>query len=76
MTQLPALTGRDVVRALQKAGFVVIRVSGSHHRLEHPSDSSRTTTVPVHAGKTLKRGTLRAIIKQAGLTVDEFVALL
>ena len=76
MTKLPALTGRDVVRALQKAGFVVIRISGSHHRLEHSDDLSRTTTVPVHAGKTLKRGTLRGIIKQAGLTVDEFLALL
>jgi predicted RNA binding protein YcfA (HicA-like mRNA interferase family) len=76
MTKPPALTGRDVVRALQKAGFVVIRISGSHHRLEHPGDPSRTTTVPVHAGKTLKRGTLRGIIKQAGLTVDEFLALL
>lgn len=76
MTKLPALTGRDVVRALQKAGFVVIRISGSHHRLEHPDDPSRTTTVPVHAGKALKRGTLRGIIKQVGLTVDEFLALL
>jgi predicted RNA binding protein YcfA (HicA-like mRNA interferase family) len=76
MTQLPALTGRDVVRALQKAGFVVIRISGSHHRLKHPSEPSRIATVPVHAGKTLKRGTLHGIIKQAGLTVEEFVALL
>jgi predicted RNA binding protein YcfA (HicA-like mRNA interferase family) len=76
MTRLPALTGRDVLRALLKAGFVVIRTSGSHHRLEDPSDPGRTATVPVHAGKTLKRGTLHGIIKQAGLTVDEFVALL
>lgn len=76
MTQLPALTGKDVIRALQKAGFVVIRTSGSHHRLEHPGDPSRIATVPVHAGRTLKRGTLHGIIKQAGLTADEFVALL
>jgi predicted RNA binding protein YcfA (HicA-like mRNA interferase family) len=76
MTQLPALTGRDVVRALQKAGFVVIRTSGSHHRLRHPGDPGRIATVPVHAGKTLKRGTLHGIIKQAGLSVEEFVALL
>ena len=76
MTRLPALTGKDVVRALQKTGFVVVRTSGSHHRLEHSSDPSRVATVPVHAGKTLKRGTLHGIIKQAALTVDEFVALL
>jgi predicted RNA binding protein YcfA (HicA-like mRNA interferase family) len=76
MTQLPALTGKDVVRALEKAGFVEIRTSGSHHRLKHSSDPSRLVTVPVHAGKTLKRGTLHGILKQAGLTADEFVALL
>jgi predicted RNA binding protein YcfA (HicA-like mRNA interferase family) len=76
MTRLPALTGRDVVRALQKAGFVVIRTSGSHYRLEHPDAPSKIATVPVHTGKTLKRGTLHGIIKQAGLTVDEFAALL
>jgi predicted RNA binding protein YcfA (HicA-like mRNA interferase family) len=76
MTRLPALTGKDVVRAPQRAGFVVIRTSGSHHRLEHSDDPSRITTVPVHAGKTLKRGTLNGIIEQARLTVDEFVALL
>jgi predicted RNA binding protein YcfA (HicA-like mRNA interferase family) len=76
MTQLPALRGKDVVRALQKAGFVEIRTSGSHHRLKHSNDPSRLVTIPVHAGKTLKRGTLHGILKQAGLTVDEFVALL
>jgi predicted RNA binding protein YcfA (HicA-like mRNA interferase family) len=76
MTRLPGLTGNEVVRALEKAGFVVIRTTGSHRRLVHPDDRSRATTVPVHSGKALKRGTLHGIIKQAGLTVDEFVALL
>jgi predicted RNA binding protein YcfA (HicA-like mRNA interferase family) len=76
MTRLPALTAGEVLRALQRAGFVVIRTSGSHHRVVHPDDPSRATTVPVHARKTLKRGTLYGIIKQAGLTVDEFRALL
>jgi predicted RNA binding protein YcfA (HicA-like mRNA interferase family) len=76
MTRLPALTGAEVVRALQKAGLVVVRVSGSHHRLVDPDDSSRAATVPVHSSKPLKRGTLHGIIKQAGLTVEEFRALL
>jgi predicted RNA binding protein YcfA (HicA-like mRNA interferase family) len=67
---------QGVVRALEKAGFVVVRTSGSHRRLEHSSDPTGVATVPVHAGKTLKRGTLHGIIKQAGLTADEFVALL
>jgi predicted RNA binding protein YcfA (HicA-like mRNA interferase family) len=42
----------------------------------HPKDRSRVATVPVHSSKALKRGTLHGIIKQAGLTVEEFVALL
>jgi predicted RNA binding protein YcfA (HicA-like mRNA interferase family) len=73
---LPIISGRDVVRALTRAGFVVDRIAGSHHVLTHPSDSRRTVTVPVHQGRDLKPGTLRAIIRQAGFTVDEFRKLL
>jgi predicted RNA binding protein YcfA (HicA-like mRNA interferase family) len=73
---LPVANGRQVVRALLKAGFVVDRIVGSHHVLTHPSDARRTVTVPVHAGRDLKRGTLRSIIRQAGFTVEEFVELL
>jgi predicted RNA binding protein YcfA (HicA-like mRNA interferase family) len=76
MTRLPALTAGEILRALQRAGFVIVRTSGSHHRIVHRDDPSRATTVSVHAGKTIKRGTLHGIIKQAGLTVDEFRALL
>ena len=76
MTRLPAVTAGTVVRALQRAGLVIVRTTGSHHRMVHPADPTRATTVAVHAGKTLKRGTLRNIIKQAGLTVEEFTALL
>lgn len=73
--RLPALTARDAVRALQRAGFVVSRTSGSHCRLIHAADPSRKVTVPVHSGD-LKRGTLRAIIAQAGMTVAEFLQFL
>jgi predicted RNA binding protein YcfA (HicA-like mRNA interferase family) len=73
--RLPAVAARDAVRALERAGFVVSRTSGSHCRLVHKDDPTRKVTVPVHAGD-LKRGTLRAIIAQAGLTVAEFIALL
>ena len=76
MSGLPAVTGREAVRALQRAGFSVVRITGSHHRLVHGTDPARSTTIAVHGSKSLKRGTLRNIIKQAGLTVDEFVALL
>ena len=74
MTRLPVVTAKDAIRALERAGFVLVRTSGSHQRFVHSEDPSRATTVPAHAGKTLKRGTLRNIIKEAGLTVEEFTA--
>lgn len=73
--RLPALTARDVIRALERAGFVVSRMSGSHCRLIHGSDTARKVTVPVHSGD-LKRGTLRGIVAQAGFTVAEFLEML
>jgi predicted RNA binding protein YcfA (HicA-like mRNA interferase family) len=73
--RLPSLKSREVIRALERAGFFVSRTSGSHCRLIHRSDPARKVTVPLH-GTDLKRGTLRAIIAQAGLTVAEFIDLL
>ncbi len=65
-----------VIRALERAGFEVVRSAGSHHRLVHKTDRRRATTVPVHKGRDLPGPMLRAIIKQAGLTTEEFVDLL
>jgi predicted RNA binding protein YcfA (HicA-like mRNA interferase family) len=76
MGSLPTVSGRRAVAALKSAGFAVERIVGSHHIMELPGDASRTVTVPVHGNRDLKPGTLRSIIRQAGLTVDEFVALL
>ena len=73
--RLPALTAREVIRALERAGFRESRTSGSHCRLIHATDPARKVTIPIHSGD-LKRGTLRGIIAQAGLTVAEFMALL
>jgi predicted RNA binding protein YcfA (HicA-like mRNA interferase family) len=73
--RLPSLTARDVIRALERAGFRQSRQSGSHCRLVHERDSARKITVPMHNGD-LKRGTLHAIIAQAGFTVKEFLELL
>jgi predicted RNA binding protein YcfA (HicA-like mRNA interferase family) len=73
---LPVVKGRQVIRALERAGFVVERIVGSHHILVHPGDATRTVTVPVHANRDIKPGTLRSIVRQAGLTVDEFKAFL
>jgi predicted RNA binding protein YcfA (HicA-like mRNA interferase family) len=74
---LPIVSGSRVVRALTRAGFVLDRIVGSHHVLAHPNDPTRrTVTVPVHSARDLKPGTLRAIIRQAGLTIEEFKELL
>ncbi len=73
--RLPALTSKEVVRALERAGFIIARTSGSHCRLVHREHPTRKVTIPIHAGD-LKRGTLRGIIAQAGFTVSEFMKLL
>jgi len=74
--RLPALAPGDVIRALKKAGFEVTRIKGSHHIMRHRDDPTRGTVVPVHAGRDIKRGLLRKIIGDTGLTIDEFKALL
>ncbi|MCC6958830.1 MAG: type II toxin-antitoxin system HicA family toxin [Dehalococcoidia bacterium] len=74
MPDLPSLRSRQVVTALERGGFSVARQSGSHVMLFNHR-TRRTTVVPVHA-RDLPMRTLRAIIKQSGLTVDEFLALL
>ena len=73
--RLPALRPRDVIRALERAGFFVARTSGSHHFMKHPDHPERSVTIASHA-TDLKPGTLRAIIKQAGLTAEGFLELL
>jgi predicted RNA binding protein YcfA (HicA-like mRNA interferase family) len=74
MPPVPAIRGSQVVRALEKAGFVVGRVNGSHHIMHHPD--GRRTTVPVHAGRDIRPGTLRSILRDTSLTVDELPRLL
>jgi predicted RNA binding protein YcfA (HicA-like mRNA interferase family) len=73
MSKLPVVSGANVVRALEKAGFVIYRQRGSHITVVRKSPPGQTT-IPNH--KQLDRGTLRAIIRQTGLSVEEFVALL
>jgi predicted RNA binding protein YcfA (HicA-like mRNA interferase family) len=75
MTALPVVRPEAVIRALERAGFIVERVKGSHHALKHPDKPHLHVTVAFHK-RELPRGTLRAIIKQAGLTTDEFLELL
>jgi predicted RNA binding protein YcfA (HicA-like mRNA interferase family) len=73
MTQLPVISGRERVAALARAGFTVRRQVGSHIVMRRDSPFPQTVG-PDH--RVLDRGTLRAIIRQAGLRVDDFVRLL
>jgi predicted RNA binding protein YcfA (HicA-like mRNA interferase family) len=66
---LPVISGAEAIRALKGAGFRFVRQKGSHVILRHDQPFAQLT-VPDH--KTLDRGTLRSIIRQAGLTVDAF----
>lgn len=75
MSFLPVISGKQAVAALERLGYQQVRQKGSHIRLRHPTNSARLPlTVPDH--KELKTGTLRSIIRDAGLSVDEFRALL
>jgi predicted RNA binding protein YcfA (HicA-like mRNA interferase family) len=73
VTKLPRVSGRECVRALEKAGFFVRRQEGSHIILRRDEPFAQLV-VPDH--KELDRGTLRAIIRQSGLTVEAFVSLM
>ena len=74
-TRLPSLTPRQVLRALECTGFFVHHVSGSHYILKHLARPHLRVTLPWH-GRDLKRGTLASILDQAGLSVEDFRALL
>ena len=75
MSRLPSLTARKVIRALKRGGFVEDRQKGSHLVLIQPEMKARTV-VPVHPGRTIKEPLLRAILRDANLSIDEFIELL
>lgn len=76
MSDLPQVPGHRLVRALQKAGFIVLRQRGSHVLLRHQEDFTRRATVIQHGSKPIKPGTLHAILRGAKLTVEELRRLL
>ncbi len=74
MSHLPQISGREVIKALRKIGYEFDHQQSSHIVLRQALPPHRRLTVPDH--HEVAKGTLRAIIRQAGLTVDEFKALL
>lgn len=73
MPPLPRETGREVVRALGKLGWIVVVQKGSHAQLKHPTRGGRVT-VPLHAGEVVGPQLLRSVLAQAGVTVEELRA--
>lgn len=73
MPRLPVISGRQAMAAFQRAGFEVKRQRASHIIMSKP-DSPATLSIPDH--RELKRGTLRALIRKAGLTIEQFEQLL
>jgi len=74
-SKLPVVSGKEAIKAFTKLGYVIVRRKGSHIRLKHVSDERRKKlTVPDH--KTLGRGLLRKLIRDAEITIEEFNKLL
>ena len=74
MTKLPVVSGQEAVRAFEKLGYMVDHQTGSHIILRHRDPPHRRLTVPNHL--ELAKGTLRSLVRQVGLTVEESVRLL
>ena len=74
MTKQSRVTGRKLLAVLQKAGFEIIRVKGSHYFLRHPD--GRSTVVPVHSGEILGPGITAQILKDCDLTAEDLRNLL
>ena len=68
--RLPAVRPRQLIRVLEKRGWKLVRSKGSHHHFRHP-DNSNLVVVPVHP-RDIKRGTLSAILSDAGISREEF----
>ena len=74
MSKLPVLSGQRLCKALEKTGYHIDHQTGSHMILRNENPPYRRLTVPKH--KEIAKGTLRAIIRQSGLSVEELVNML
>lgn len=76
MPKLPVLSGKDVIKALSKIGFRHVRTKGTHAILNKFDKEKGKVTVPVPLHKELAKGTLKSIMKQANITLDELLKLI
>ena len=77
MSKLPRITGRELVKALQKEGFEITRQKGSHVQMtKYIGGEKLTFPVPIHASKTIKQGTLKGALRKANISVERLERLL
>jgi predicted RNA binding protein YcfA (HicA-like mRNA interferase family) len=74
MSKLPRPSGKALIAVLERAGYRVLRVRGSHHFLQHPN--GRSPVVPIHSGETIGPGLLKKILADCNMTAVELVELL
>ena len=70
--RFPAVTSDEVITVIQKLGFLFKRQSGTSHAIYFRESDKRRTTIPVHKGRIIKKKTLKAILVDCALTVDQF----
>lgn len=75
MTSLPSLKPGEVIHKLRKAGFIFDRHAKGSHEIWYNPRTHRRTVIPNHPGRDIPKGTLRAIVEQAGLRIEEFIGL-
>ena len=77
MAKLPQLSGKELCKALEKEGFVFVRQTGSHKIYQkRTAEATITIPVPIHSNRPLKKGTLRGILKKAGISPEKLAFLL
>ena len=74
MPKLPVVKSKEMVKVLRKMAFLKFHQVGSHAQFKH--QDGRRTTVPIHSGKEITRGTLKAILKDINISVEEFIEIL
>jgi predicted RNA binding protein YcfA (HicA-like mRNA interferase family) len=75
MASLPVISGKNLIKIIEKLGFEVVRIKGSHYRLKH--SDGRLTTVPVHGNDDIPKGLLHKIIREdLQISLQDFEKLL
>ena len=72
----PDVNSKQIIKIVEKMGFILIRQSGSSHAIYRRDSDGRRTTVPIHGKRSLKRKTVKSICKDLGITIEELKSFL